>query len=71
MDFDPGKQAAELRQNSRQQHEARLVHAVSDAVQQDGMEAGVTEEDFERTLRGWIAAENGINLLPDRSEHGA
>jgi hypothetical protein len=40
-------------------------------MQQDGVEARVTEEDFHRTLRGWIAAENGINLLPDRSEHGA
>jgi hypothetical protein len=59
-----------LRENPRQQHKAGLVHPVTDAVQQNGVEAGVAEKDFDGALRGRIAAENGVNLLPDRSEHG-
>jgi hypothetical protein len=47
------------------------MHPVAHAMQQDGVKARVTEEDFYRALRGRIATENGINLLPDRSEHGA
>jgi hypothetical protein len=60
-----------LRQNARQQHESGLMHPMAHAMQQDGVKARVTEEDFYRALRGRIATENGINLLPDRSEHGA
>jgi hypothetical protein len=71
MDFDSGERPDELRQNPRQQREAGLMHPVPHAVQQDSVEAWIAEEDFDGALRGWITAENGINLLLDRSEHGA
>ena len=41
------------------------------AMQQDGVEAGITEEYFDRALRGGIATENGIDLFPEGAEHGS
>ncbi len=47
------------------------VQPVSHAMQQDGMKAGITEEDLQRALGGWIAVENGIDLFPDGPKHTA
>src|ERR1700733_2707601 len=71
MDLNPGDSSIELRNNPRHQRKARGVHAMSRAVQQDGMKAGVTEEDLERALGGRIAMENGIDLFPDGLKHTA
>ena len=40
-------------------------------MQQDGVKAGIAEEDLDRALGGWIAAENGIDLFPDGAKHTA
>ena len=50
---------------------ARSVHTVSRAMQQDGMKTGVTEEDLQRALGGWIAVENGVDLFADGPKHTA
>jgi hypothetical protein len=39
------------------------------AVNHHGVEAGITQYDFENAARRGIAAENGIDLLTDVSEH--
>jgi hypothetical protein len=38
-------------------------------MQQDGVEARIAEKDFERTLRGWVTAKDGLDLLPNGSKH--
>ena len=71
MNLDSSQAPVNLGKNPCQQHEARLMHPVGGAMQQDGVEAGITEEDFDRALGRRITTENGIDLLADRSEHGA
>src|SRR5690242_19373389 len=71
MDFDAGESADELRQNACRESETSLVHSMPQPVQEDCMETRVAEEDFDRALRGGVAAEDGIDLFPDGSEHGA
>ena len=46
------------------------VELVRQAVQQDGVEARVAEEDFEHALGGRILPEDGIDLFPDGAKHG-
>jgi hypothetical protein len=35
------------------------------------VKAWIAEEDLDRALGGWIAAKNGIDLLPNCPEHDA
>jgi hypothetical protein len=42
---------------------------VGDAMRQNGMKAGVTEQYFDYTLRRRIFPENGLDLFPDGSQH--
>src|SRR5580704_17230249 len=58
MDLNAGQGPVDLRQNPRQLREPRLMHPVGGTMQQDRVEAGVTEEDFDRALGRWITAEN-------------
>jgi hypothetical protein len=71
MDLDAGDGSIKLRNNPRQQRESLKVHAVSGPMQQDGMKAGVTEENLKRALGGWIAVENRVDLFPDGPKHTA
>jgi hypothetical protein len=47
------------------------VQPVSRAMQQDGMEAGITEEDLHRAFGGRIPVKNGIDLFPNGPKHTA
>jgi hypothetical protein len=71
MDFDARDGSVKLRNNPRKQRESLKVHAVSGPMQQDGMKAGVTEENLKRALGGWIAVENRVDLFPDGPKHTA
>lgn len=42
---------------------------MGEAVQENGVESGVAEDDFEHTLRGGVLAENGVDLFPDGAKH--
>jgi hypothetical protein len=42
---------------------------VGQAVDQNGMEAGVTEQYLDYTSGGWVFPENGIDLFPDGAQH--
>ena len=46
-----------------------FIEAVGEPVDQNGMEAGVTEDDFQHALGGGIFTEDRIELLPDVAEH--
>jgi hypothetical protein len=71
MDLDARQHPVELREDSGQQRKARRVELVGAAVQQNRMEAGVTEEDLYRALGGRISTKNGLDLFPDGSKHAA
>jgi hypothetical protein len=71
MDFDACHRANELRENAGGKREASAMQLVTQPMQQDGMESGIAEEDFDSTLRGGIATEDGIDLFPEGAEHGS
>jgi hypothetical protein len=71
MDLNPRHSSIELRNDPRQQGEARRIDSVRGAMQQDGMKSGVTEEDLQRALGGWIAVENRFNLFAYGPKHTA
>ena len=47
----------------------RLIQPMGRAMQQHGVKAGVTENDFEGTLRRRIFAEDRFKLFPDGGKH--
>ena len=59
VDFDLRQEPAHLADESRQDRAAHPVQPVRDPVKQDGVEAGVTENDLEPAARRRIA-------VPDR-----
>jgi hypothetical protein len=71
MDFDTRCRADELRENARSERKTRAVQLVAQPMQQNGMEAGIAEEDFDGALRSGIATEDGIDLFPEGAEHGS
>ena len=71
VNLDPGGRAIDLRNNASQQNEARFVKPVRQPMQQDGVEAGIAKEDFNRASGGGIASKDGVDLFPDCSKHAA
>src|ERR1022692_1273815 len=71
MDFNACYGANELRENASGEREAGAVQLVTQPMQQDSMESGIAEEDFDSALRGGIATEDGIDLFPEGAEHGS
>jgi len=71
VNFNARCKAGELRQDTCRQRKSCAVHLVPQPVQQNGMKTGIAEENFDGALRGRIAAENRVDLLPDGSEHDA
>jgi hypothetical protein len=69
MDLDAREEAAELREEPRQQRHSPAIELVGQAVDQNGMEAGVTEQYLDYTSGGWVFPENGIDLFPDGAQH--
>jgi len=71
MNFDAGQEAAELGDQARQQGHTPAVQAMGQAVQQDGMQTRITEQNFRHALGGRIPLEGRMNLLSDLSEHAS
>jgi hypothetical protein len=69
VNLDSGGGAGELRDDSGQSEPASLIDAVGDAMDQDGVESGITQYDFEHAAGGGVALEDGVELLPDIGEH--
>src|SRR5436190_21832211 len=63
------KESADLRDYARYQRYLTQIQPVCQPVQQNGMEARITQNDFQDALRGRIFTEDRIDLLPDCSEH--
>jgi len=47
------------------------MHPVGQPMQQDGVEAWITEEDLDPAFRGGIVSKDGVDLFPDCSKHAA
>ena len=69
VDFNAGQAARELRDHARQREPAGSVEMVRHAMQQDGVESRIAQDDFEHAARGRIAPEDGVELLANVSGH--
>src|SRR5258708_1456074 len=69
VDLDAGEESAELGNEARQDGNTGEVQPVSEPMEQDRVEAGVTQDDLQHALGGWIFPEYGVDLFPDRTEH--
>jgi hypothetical protein len=69
VDLNAGCEPAELRNEPRQEWDAHAVQLMGKPVQQDGVEARVTEEDLKYALRGGVFPKNRIYLFPYGSQH--
>jgi hypothetical protein len=72
VNFDAGHGARELGDHAGEREPSGFVNAVRDSVQDNGVEAGVAEENFQHAARRRVAAENGVDLFTDsREQNGA
>src|ERR1700743_507183 len=71
VDFNAGQKTRNLRDEPRNDRDVRLVQPMRETVQQNGVEAGVTEEDFNGALRRWVFTKYGIDLFPDSGKHAS
>jgi hypothetical protein len=71
VNFDSREQPIHLRNSARQQDKARGMHPVSQPMQQNSVEAWITEENFNHALGCGIVSKDGIDLFPDCSKHTA
>src|SRR5579872_4587085 len=69
MDLDSGEKAAELGDHPRDEGDAPAVEPMGKAMGQDGVEARVTEKDFNDALGRRVFPENGVDLFPDGAKH--
>jgi uncharacterized protein (TIGR03437 family) len=69
VDLDACEEPAGLGDDAGQQGDAGAVKLVGEAVQEDGVEAGIAEHDFQAALGGGILAEDGVELFADGPEH--
>src|SRR4051794_35823999 len=65
VNLDLGEEAADLREDTRQQRDVPAIKFMGEAVRQDGVEPRIAEEDFDDALGRRIFPENGLDLLPD------
>ena len=69
MNFDAGKPAGGLGNETGNEGDAGLIKRVGEAMEKDGVEAGITEQNLDNTLGGGVFAEDSVDLFLDRSEH--
>src|SRR5580693_9408091 len=69
MNFNTGHGTGELRGDPGQGEPASFIDSVRDAMNENGVESGVAEDDLQHATRGGVAFEDGIELFPDVGEH--
>ena len=65
VDLDAGQEPAEVRDQPRQRDPAAHREAVRQAVDDEGVDAGVGEQDFERGARGRVAVFSDLDVFPE------
>jgi hypothetical protein len=69
MDFYPGQESGDLRDDPGNNGYSPAVKPVGNPMRQDRVKAWIAKEDLNHAPRGWILAKNGIDLFPNRSQH--
>jgi hypothetical protein len=69
VDFYASGKPRKLGDDARQKRNSGKVEAMRQTMQEDGVKAGVTQDDLERTLRGGILAKYSVELFPYPGEH--
>src|SRR5690606_1394709 len=69
MDFDACQPAADMGNKARQPFETGVPAIMADAVNQDGVNAGVGGNDFENGLRRRVTLENAQDVFFQSVEH--
>jgi hypothetical protein len=69
VDLDAGDEARELGDEPRDERDARFIERVGDTVQENCVEARVTEEDLDDTPGGRVFPKDGLDLLSNRTKH--
>jgi hypothetical protein len=71
VNFNAGPCARELRDYARECKPSGSVETMRHPMKQDGVKAGIAQDDFEHTARCRIAPEDSIELLADMSGHAS
>ena len=71
VNFYAGQAARELADDAGQSEPSGQVEAVCEAVEQDGVKAGITQQDFRYAARRRVPAKHGVDLFTDGLEHSA
>src|SRR5215472_9039049 len=71
MDLDAREETAEVRQPACGGRPSRPPQGVRDAMDPDGVDAGIAQHDLEGGARSRIALQHGSDILAHRFEHGA
>src|SRR5262249_8079790 len=69
MDLYAGNGSRELAHHARGRIPSGAIEPVREAMQQNGMHAGITQQDFEHTACGRVTPEYRIDLLPQCAKH--
>ena len=69
MNLDAGDRARELGNHPGHGKPSGVVKPVCHSMQQHRVKTGIAQDDLQHAARGRIAAEDGIDLFPDRPEH--
>lgn len=71
MNFDAGEPASGLGNQAGDERDAGPVEGICKAVEEDGVDAGVTEKNLGDAFGGGVFAEDGFDLFLKGSEHAA
>jgi hypothetical protein len=63
MNFNACQEATEVRKKTSQELEPVLPKKVGDAVEPQGMESRIAEDNIQRAPRRWVFGENRFNIF--------
>ena len=69
MNLDTGQHAGNVRDKARRRGQAHPPQRIGHAMEQDGVNARITEQDLERRPGGRIALAHDGDVFPDSIEH--
>jgi hypothetical protein len=69
VDFNASQESGDVGHHASHYVPARAVKDVCQAVEQDRVQARVTENDFQGVLRGRIFAPDGFDVFPEFTQH--
>ena len=70
MDFDAGEEASDMGHEAADQFKPAAPQEMREAVQDDGVETGVAQHDFEPRARGRVMRHDRADVFRHPREHG-